>query len=439
MSRFRDHPRADWLPFEEAVTRILARGEPLPPERIPLDEASGRALAQSVAAPLTLPPADNSAMDGFAVRAEDVRGASPNDPVALAVVGSSFPGTPWSGLLGAMQAVRIMTGGAVPIGADTVIRVEDTDGEVDAGRVNVLQDRDLGRHVRPRGEDMQQGEQLLEPGTTLESGQISLLSGIGLWQVAVHRRPRVALLTTGDELRPLEPGKAPWSHGSIPDTNTPTLARALEGAGAEPVHLGIARDNPESLHAALDHLMESGADALVTTGGASMGAADLVKDALDRFGFQLDFWRIQIRPGSPVSFGMLSGTGGRPIPVFGLPGNPVSAFVTFQLLVRPFVLRLAGHRNLFRPVLRAVMSDPLSGARDLAVFLRVSLESVNGRLSARSTGAQGSGLLNSLGRSDGLAVIPRGRSTLEIGDTADVILLGDGVRGVPRVTLDPDP
>ena len=410
----------------------------MPVEHVQLDLALGRALAQPVTAPLTLPPLDNSAMDGFAVRGEDIAGASPDSPVALEVVGASFPGAPWTGTLEPGQSVRIMTGGPVPNGADTVIRVEDTDGGAHPGRVAILDDRDLRRHVRPRGEDMREGDMLLEAGTTLESGQLSLLAGIGKWTVPVHRRPRVALLTTGNELKTLEPDAIPWADGSIPDTNTPTLARALEGVGAQPILLGIARDDPASLDAILGRLPASGADALVTTGGASMGEADLVKEALDRLGFQLDFWRVQIRPGSPVSFGTLpQGPGQAPIPVFGLPGNPVSAFVTFQLLVRPFVLRLAGHRNAFRPVVRAVVSERLTGASDLAVFLRARLDSLEGGLRARPTGPQGSGLLNSLGRADGLAVLPRGRGVLEEGDEADVILLGDGLRGVPRVTLDP--
>jgi molybdopterin molybdotransferase len=444
MSRFRDHPDADWLPFEAARDRIQSRVVPLAAETADTGAAAGRVLSADIHAPSTLPPWDNSGMDGYAVRSEDVQDCSAETPADLAVVGGSYPGEPWIAPVAPGTAVRIMTGGPVPPGADTIIRVEDT-RTAGSDRVQVLAAPAPGRHIRPAGEDMKAGQLILPEGTLLEAGALTVLEGAGLHRVPVRRRPRVGVLTTGDELDEVGPGIDPWSDNRIPDTNGPMLCRLAESAGAEAVPLGIARDSDEALDQALARAIGADLDVLVTTGGASMGEADLVKSALDRSGFILTFWRTRIRPGSPFSFGELPRPDGgglpgqdHPVFTFGLPGNPVSAFVTFQLFVRPFLLGLAGASRVHRPVVTARLEGSLSGARDLAVFLRVTLDAGAEGLVARSTGPQGSGLLHSLGVADGLAVLPRGVAGLEDGDPVRVILLGDGLRPTPRVHLDPE-
>jgi molybdopterin molybdotransferase len=455
MSRFRDDGSvADWLEFEEALDRILHGVQALPFEEVSLEEAPGRVTSQPLLAHRTLPPSANSAMDGFAVRATDVAGATEQAPIDLRIVGDSRPGAGWEGHLARGQAVRIMTGGPIPDGADSVIRVEHTDGGQEEGTVRIHSDADRLRHLRPAGEDMAAGDVALPAGRRIGAGEVAVLAGIGAPSVTVHRRPRVAILSTGDELLPVDSDTDPWDEG-VPDTNTPTLAQAVLEAGGTPLPMGIARDSRDSLAEALDRVMRARPDLLLTTGGASMGAADLVKPALAEVGYEPVFWRVKIRPGSPVSYGTLPRGGPGPdspgavdpgpTHVFGLPGNPVSGFVTFQLLVRPFLMATAGRRDHFLPVVEAVASEPLTGARDLAVFLRVGLEphggrtggGSEGRYGARLTGAQGSGLLNSLGRADGLAVLPRGIDRIEAGEGVDVVLLGGEGSGMPRTPLDP--
>ena len=444
MGRFKDDPRADWLPFEEALDRIMACVVPLAAETCPTGDSLGRVLSADIHALLTLPPWDNSGMDGFAVRAVDVESATPETPVSLDVVGSSLPGAPWTGTVAEGQAIRIMTGGPVPGGASTIVRVEDTDGG-EEGTVRVTAAPEVGRHIRPRGEDMVEGDRVLTDGTWLGAGALAVLEGMGLHTVPVRRRPRVAILTTGDELEAVTPGRRPWSDDTVPDTNSPTLARAVEAAGGVAVPLGIARDSMADLRAALARLQEAQVDVVLTTGGASMGVADLVKGVLEEAGLELDFWRTRIRPGSPFSFGRLPRDPNapalpgqdHPIFVFGLPGNPVSSFVTYQVLAQPFILGLSGLANCFRPVIPARVAGSLAGAKDLALFLRVTLVPGEDGYEAVPTGAQGSGLLHSLGTAQGLAVLPRGVSRLESGDPVRVVLLGDRVPPMPRIPLDP--
>ena len=417
---------ADWLPFAEALTRLVEAAVPLPPEEVPLSEARGRALAEAVRSAVTLPRHPNSAMDGYAIQSDDVEGADAHRPRELKVVGRSSPGRPWNGTLEAGQAVRIMTGGPIPTGADGVVRVEDTDREeVAMGRVRVLNDRDRGRHIRPLGEDIREGEVALPAGHGISSGSVALLAGVGRTRVPVHRRARVAILSTGDEL--VDPATFPHECGdaAIPDSNTPALVAGLDALGCRPHSLGTVPDQ----EAALEQAIRSGltSDVLITVGGASMGDADLVKRVLDGLGFELDFWRIRARPGTPFGFGFLPREGDRPQPVLGLPGNPVSAFVTFQLLVRPFILRLMGHSQVSRPTVEARMGTSVTSKGGFRRFIRVTLSGSAGEgWTASPTGPQGSGLVSSIGRADGLAVIPESKETLAPDDPVQVILLGDG-------------
>ena len=452
---------ADWLPVGEAVERILSYARPLPPENVDLQASTGRVVARTLEARVTLPPWDNSAMDGYAVRSAGVSGASPEDPVELPVAGVVQAGDEVPARLPKGAAIRIMTGAPVPEGADTIIRVEDTDGERESeGRVRIHSDRDAGRHIRPAGRDARKGDTLLARGTTIGAGQIAVLASQGYARVPVFGRPRIALLPNGDELAPLEEFDKVASGKAVPESNGPTLAAASREAGAEPRILPIARDEPESI---LQRLDEAGsADVLVTMGGASMGEADLLKRVMADRGYELDFWRVRIRPGSPFSLGFLprttagegmsedqasgsedgedregggdrgGGEDGRRrgrLPVFGLPGNPGSAYVTFQLFVRPFLLALAGHQRTHRPVVRARMAEPLESPGHLTHFFRVRLTEESGEdhgWSARLTGPQGSGLVQSLARADGLAVVPEDRERVEEGEEVRVILLGEG-------------
>jgi molybdopterin molybdotransferase len=415
--------KADWLEVHEAVARVLTAGAPLEAERIATSTAVGRALAEEVVATATLPPWDNSAMDGYAVRADDVRGATPSSPVTLTVTAIVRAGEEPSPEVGEGKAVRIMTGAPIPAGADTVIRVEDTDAEEQPGRVRIFLERDLGRHVRGAGQDMLDGESLFGPGHSVTAGALGVLVAAGRETVLVHRAPTVALLATGNELRAPDRYEDVRAGRGLPDSNGPMLSAMVEQVGAWPIDLGIAADDSEDLLRRIEAGAES--DVLVTIGGASMGEADLVKRALDDVGYEQDFWRVKMRPGSPIGFGWIP-HGDRRQPVFGLPGNPSSAFVTFEVFVRPFLLRIAGHRRVLRRTVTCLASEPLEAPAALTYFQRVSITSGPDGLWVALTGPQGSGLLTGLAKTEGLAVIPPGTKSVPEGDPVEVILLDAG-------------
>ena len=414
---------ADWLGFDEALDAILSTARSLPSESLPLGECLGRALAEAVSARATLPPWDNSAMDGYAVRGADISNADPSAPVALTVTGvvhaGDVPGPP----VGVGEAVRIMTGAPVPEGADSVVRVEDTDAEASPGTIRVMQSRDEGRNIRPAGADMRLGDRVLEPGQTVTPATVGVLSALGLNTASVVRSPSVAILATGDELRTSEQYDEVRAGAGVPESNGPMLAAAAAAASAIPLAMGIAPDEAGELRGRVEDAAD--ADALVTIGGASMGEADLVKRVLDDLGFRQDFWRVRIRPGSPFGFGWLP-RGDREQPVFGLPGNPTSAFVTFELFVRPFLLALGGHRHVLRRTVRCEAGETLKGPGDLTHFLRVSLDPSTAPARVRLSGPQGSGLVSTLARADGLAIVPEDATEIPQGDAVDVLLLDDG-------------
>ncbi len=415
---------ADWLSCVEALARVMEGARPLPALRLPVEAAEGMALARPVESPVTLPPWDNSAMDGYAVRGDSIAGASPDAPRTLHVTGALHAGEVGGVAVGPGEAVRIMTGTPVPEGADCVVRVEDTDAEREPGRVAVFSERDRGRNVRPGGQDMRAGETVLPRGTTLGAGQVGVLAACGLTSVEVHRRPVAAVLASGDEIAPAERFAEVAAGRAIPDTNGPMLAAAVREAGGEGVRPGIARDTEESVR---EHLLRGAgqADLLITIGGASMGEGDLFKRVLDELGYKPGFWRARVRPGSPFGFGHLPVEGRAPVPVFGLPGNPASAFVTFHLFARPFISALAGHRNPYPPVIRARAGAALGGPRGLAVYPRVRLRPGPGsRWTAVLAGHQSSALVAPTGRADGLAVIPEGVEGVAEGEEVDVLLFG---------------
>ena len=418
--------QADWLSVEEAATRVLAAAPPLETEAVPLLESPGRCLARDLSATVTLPPWDNSAMDGYAVRARDIQEATSSHPVVLAVQGEIRAGVAPRDPLVAGTAMRIMTGAPVPPGADAIVRVEDTDAEKTPGRVRIHASSAPGKDIRPKGQDMLEGDLLLERGTTMGPGQIGLAAATGATDLEVFHRPRVGILSNGDEIAPSGEFRRVQAGEAIPETNSPTLAAGVRGAGGVPLSLGIARDTPESILQKLGEAREAGVEVLVTSGGASMGELDLFKRVLDREGFRLDFWRVKMRPGTPFSFGALpSGKDGPPIFVFGLPGNPASSFVTFQIFCRPFLLRMGGHRRVHRPVVSARAGQAFRSREHLTQFFRVILSGDPPFPVATTTGSQTSGLVRGQGLAQGLGVVPAGVEEIPEGDPIRVILLDD--------------
>jgi len=419
---------ADWLDVDVARERILADCRALPQEDVLLGDSAGRALAEDVVATATLPPWDNSAMDGYAVRASDIAGATEASPVRLPVAGVIRAGHGERLSLEHGVALRIMTGAPIPDGADTVVRVEDTDAEVNAGIVSISSARDARRHVRAAGQDMRSGDVLLRRGHAITPGTVGVLAAAGRSTIAVHGVPSVAVLSTGDELRPVEQYRDVQEGRGVPESNGPMLAALVREAGGHAIDLGIALDE----HEALDRAIESGhdADVLITIGGASMGEADLVKRVLHDRGFELDFWRVTMRPGSPISFGWLT-RGDRRQAVFSLPGNPSSAFVTFEVFVRPFLLRMGGHARIERRRLPCLAGERFDTPAALTYIQRVSLQVEDGALTAHLTGPQVSGLVRGLAAAEGLAIIGPDKPCLEPGDGLEVMLLDTGPAALP--------
>lgn len=406
---------ADWIGYEEALSAVLEQVRAGPAETVPLGRALGRALAADLASPVDHPPWDNSAMDGFAVRAEDVDGASPDAPITLPISDDVPAGRMPSGPLAPGTAARVMTGAPVPAGATGVIRVEHTDGG-DGGRVVIRDSGDARRNIRARGEDVREGDRLLAAGAEIDPAAVALLALAGRASVGVGRRPRIGVLANGDELADFDDYDAVRAGRRIMNSNGPALAAQLAAAGAEPVPLGIARDDPASVRERL----EAGADCdgLVSAAGVSVGDHDHVRPVLEQMGLERRFWRVRMRPGSATLFGVLEGR-----PVWGVPGNPVSAMVTFEILVRPAVRRMAGFAAIHRCPVECVAGEEMRGPTDVASFLRVRIGGREaGAPVARLTGPQGSGVLTSM-RADGLLVLPEGRDAIAPGDRADVIPL----------------
>lgn len=403
----------------EAARLILEHVAPLEALRRPLREALDLVLAEDVASSIDLPPWDNSAMDGYATRGGDVAGASRERKVVLAVVESvaagQFPARP----IGPGQATRIFTGAPLPAGADTVVRQEDTeDGAPD--RVTVVAGRDAGKNVRYRGEDIRKGEVVLPAGTPLGPAQLGVLASIAQGAPLVHRAPHVAFMGSGDEIVDLDRADEILAGRKIATSNSYTLHGLIRRTGAIPVDLGVARDTKESLR---EHLAGArDADLLVTTAGVSVGEHDFVREVLAELGCDIKLWRIRMRPGAPLGFGLLDRT-----PWIGLPGNPVSTMVTFELFVRPAIRRLLGHRLPFRRTVPVCVGEPITLGPRLRHFLRavVRPEGAGGGLVARLTGPQGSGILTSMTRANALLIVPEDRAEVSAGETLTALLLDD--------------
>ena len=392
---------------DDALARILASVPGLPAVDAPLLDALGLVLAEDIAADRDVPPFRNSAMDGYAVRGDDVAAA----PVELRVVGEVAAGAFPDRAVGPGEAMRIMTGAPIPDGADTVVRVEDTDNASDV--VTITAATPKGMATRQAGEDLRKGETVLTKGTVLRAAEIGLLASVGRARIRVRKRPRVAVFSTGDEIVDLD---QPMDRGQIHDSNRYTLASAIRAAGAEPWVRGIVRDSPDVLRAALREAVA--ADAIVTSGGVSVGDHDHLKPVLSELG-TIDFWAIAIRPGRPLAFGELK-DGERRVPIFGLPGNTVSALVTFEIFVRPALLRMQGRQNVARPRTKARLTEPIDKPDFLRVFARGIHDPEAGTV--RLTGPQGSGILRSMSLANCLIDLPVGASRFEKGQEVDVIL-----------------
>ena len=405
------------MSVSEACEAILREVMPLPAIAVTLSEALGRVLAEDVTSPLALPPWDNASMDGYAVRSADIRGATSDRPKELRVISTIPAGGASNRAVHDHEAARIMTGAPVPAGVDSVVRVEDTDAGVE--RVLVRSDRDALRNIRPRGEDIASGDVAVARGEELHPGHIGFLAAVGRSAVPVIRRPRVAVLASGDELVDVDRFDEVRSSTRIVSSNTYAIDAAVRAAGADAISLGIVRDDPAELR---EKIAGHDCDLLITTGGVSVGAFDHTRRVVTALEGEAAhrFWRVRIRPGAPLAFGVI---GGRPW--LGLPGNPVSALVTFELFARPAIRRLSGHALLHRRATPVRLRDAISISAPLTHFLRaVVWEDAQG-YAARLTGPQGSGLMSSMARANALVVIPPERQHVAAGEVVAALLLRD--------------
>ena len=409
------------LNVDTALANILAGIRPLSGETVSLAEAFDRVIATDIVSPIDLPPFDNSAMDGYAIRHQDSAGASAREPVTLSVVLDIPAGIAPAGQLELGQAARIMTGAPMPAGATAVIPVEDTSDDWQKGEtaplpatVGICRELRAEENIRRAGENIAAGQTIMTAGALLGPAEIGMLAGIGSAKVEVIRQPKVVILSSGDELVDVHHALEP---GQIRDTNSYALAALVRGAGGIPIRLPIARDTLESIRALYRRALEIHPDLILSTAGVSVGAADLVKVIMDELG-DIDFWRINMRPGKPLAFGSLQG-----VPFFGLPGNPVSTMVTFEVLVRPALAKISG-RGFARKSITATLADdmPSDGRRS---YNRVTLSRESDGVVARSTGIQSSGALMSMVRADGLVIIPEGLSRVPAGSRLPVLVLRD--------------
>ncbi|MCE2452750.1 MAG: molybdopterin molybdotransferase MoeA [Nitrospinae bacterium] len=398
------------ISVEEARNSILEMIHPMGRERLGLLDCPGRVLAENVQSSRPVPPWNNSAMDGYALRAEDVLGASRETPKTLRVIEEIQAGVMATRTLGPGEAIKIMTGAPIPDGADAVVLVEETE-RISEDEVHIFLAVRKGEAIRLAGEDVKPGETVLSHGTRLGAASAGMLANIGRARVYVYQK----LLATGEELVDL--GDAPGV-GQIFNSNSYALAAQVLEAGGEPVLLGIARDNAEDL---TRHINDGlAADLLITSGGVSVGDFDLVKSTLGGLGNDMRFWRVRMKPGKPMAFGVLNDK-----PVFGLPGNPVSTMVSFELFVRPSLLKMQGHENLFRPSVEARLLHPLTKSPERRHYVRAIVHRDGEEWTVQAIEAQGSNILHSMVRANALVVFPEYETELAAGSRVKVILLGE--------------
>lgn len=398
------------LSVEEARQRMLDTIPILPSEKREILECTGYVLAEALHAEENIPPFDNSAMDGYAVRAADVKNASEKEPAVLSVVEMIAAGYAPTKQVAAGQAARIMTGAMMPQGANAVIMQEVTQQEGD--EVKIFEGIDEAGNVRFTGESVAAGQQVMGKGKHLRPPEVSMLASLNCAAATVHRKPTVAIVSTGDELTPLG---EPLEPGKIRDSNRYGLYAQVEEAGGIPIDMGIAPDDEAETERIFRAALAK-ADALITSGGVSVGEHDVVKTVLAKLG-EINFWRVAMKPGKPQAYGIADGK-----PIFGLPGNPVSSLVVFELFVRPALLKMAGHTNLLRPTFKATLAETITNRDGRVNYMRAILKVSDGEITAQTTGPQGSGILHSLVLANGLITIPTA-TTLQVGETVDAQFL----------------
>ncbi len=408
------------LSVEEALERVLEAFRPLETEQVPILEALDRILTEDVYADVDVPPHANSSMDGYAVLASDTVKASRDDPVRLRVVDELAAGYVIETPVTTGASIRIMTGAPIPPGADAVVKVEDTASRGEW--VDVFAAPSVGQYIRPAGEDVRQGSLVLPRGTLVRPQEIGMLATLGRAEVAVVRRPRVAILATGDEVVEIDASLAP---GKIRNANSYSNAAQVVRCGGIPVMLGIAGDQVEDLTEKIRAGLAQGVDLFLTSGGVSVGDFDIVKDVLAAEG-EIGFWRVQMKPGKPLAFGRIGdpATGSaRRVPVLGLPGNPVSVMVSFEMFVRPAIFRMLGRTDWQHPTVEATLMDGIPHKDSRRHYLRVRVEEQAGEYRAFLTGGQGSGILSSMVQANGLAIIPEDWTHASANAQVSVLLL----------------
>ena len=415
------------LTVAEASERILADIKPLDVETVPLRQALGRVLSEDVSATVTMPPWSNSSMDGYAVRSADITPVMSREPVKLRVVGTIAAGEFASRPLKRGEAMRVMTGAPVPDGADSVIRKEDTDGGTD--KVEVRDARDVWKNIRPAGEDFQRGDVLARRGAPIKAALIGVLASTGISEVKAFRQPRVAIISSGDELVDLDKFDEVAEGRRIISSNTYTLDALTRVAGGIPIDLGIAADTKASLKRKLDAATEC--DLILTSAGVSVGDLDHTRDVFASLGGKQKFWKVKMRPGAPLAFGMLND-----VPWLGVSGNPVSAMVSFELFVRPALRKMQGHLALFRRTVTVTVDEEVKIAAKLTHFLRALVtRNQDGELVARLTGIQSSGVLTSMVKANALLIVPETSPTVPKGSKLKALMLDQSLEETSAFSL----
>jgi len=407
----------------EASERILARVAALSGEPVATGNAVGRVLSEPVAAPIDSPPWDNSSMDGYALRSSDVN----NVPVSLRVIEEIPAGQFPTRAIAAGESMRIMTGAPIPEGSDTVVRREDTDDGLDV--VTIISNRDRGKNIRRKGEDFRAGDSLFDAGEEIRAPHAGALASAGIKSVSVHRRPRVAFISSGDELVELDDFTPDVAATKIVSSNSITLSALVRDAGGDPVDLGIARDDAASLREKIENAKD--ADLIVTTAGISVGDHDHVRDVVTDVGGTIDFWKVRMRPGAPLAFGEIHG-----IPWIGMSGNPVSAMVTFEVFVRPVIRKMLGHRRLFAPTIQVKTASQIRIAAPLMHFLRVVISTnATNEAVAELAGSQSSSVITAMARANALLILPGDRLEIAPGETHRALPIGSGLFTAERLVL----
>jgi molybdopterin molybdotransferase len=407
------------ISVEEARNRILEAFAPLGMEKVSILDALGRVIGEDVLAGRAVPPKDNSAMDGYALRAEDTHRASVESPVRLTVAEDIPAGAVPQKRVGPREAARIMTGAPIPEGADAVIRMEDT-WEEDR-RVAIVVEAQKDQNIRHAGEDVHHGEKVISRGEIIRPAKVGMLASLGRSFILVHQRPLVAVVSTGDELADIDEPPSDWK---IVNSNSYSLAALVRECGAVPLQIGIARDRREDLLAAFQAAMR--ADLIVSSGGVSVGDYDLVKEIMQEVGNAMQFWQVAMRPGRPLAFGAL-GT----VPAVGLPGNPVSAMVSFEQFIRPAILKMLGHENLFRRSVRARLERGIEKKAGIRHFIRARIRCEGEGYVVTTTGKRGSGILKSMVQANCLIVLPEEAAVARAGEIVTVQLLDDSLERMP--------